>query len=81
LNVTFTSPPTAAFLRIRFAAALGTSYRNWQVGDVLYGDALMLTKGSTLYPYRDGSFTDAKWVGTADASQSVAGLAEPVFAF
>lgn len=56
-------------------SALMTAYANtggsfWQPGDTLDGDAAMLTEGSSLATYADGTSTDWAWNGTAHASFS-----------
>lgn len=57
-------------------SALMTAYAHtggsfWQPGDTLDGDAAMLTEGSSLATYADGSTsTDWVWNGTAHASSS-----------
>ncbi len=43
----------------------------WAVGDTLDGTGLMVTQGSTLYNYADGSSPGWAWTGTPNASSSI----------
>lgn len=43
---------------------------NWSAGSTLDGTGLMVTRGSTLYNYADGSSTNWAWTGTPNSSIS-----------
>lgn len=48
----------------------GENFSNWANGDILQIDGMMVTQGTTVYDYFDGSFANASWRGTANASES-----------
>lgn len=49
----------------------GYSNATFVVGDTVDDDGFMLTSGTTLWPYADGSFPGWKWSGIANGSTSV----------
>lgn len=64
VSLTFTIPSAATNGFIRFYNGSDLS------SDVVYWSNLMLTEGSTLYNFADGSSSNWKWNGTANASTS-----------
>ena len=68
-----TIPPVAGYPYYLFAMYTSSSV---PAGTVLFASAAMLTEGSTLYDYADGSSTNWAWTGAVNASQST-GPANP----
>lgn len=64
VSLTFTVPSAATNAFIRFYNGSDLS------SDVVYWSNLMLTEGSTLYTFADGSSSNWKWNGTPNASTS-----------
>lgn len=58
---------TPVTVKMTLSTANGST---WASGDKLDVDSLMLTEGSTVYEYRDGSYSGWSWNGTANASSS-----------
>lgn len=58
---------THTSVRAVIATAAGS---NWASGDTLDLDSMMLTKGTTVYEYRDGTSPGWSWSGTANSSAS-----------
>jgi prepilin-type N-terminal cleavage/methylation domain-containing protein len=70
MSVTAQAPTGAVrYFIVPFATA-GTSYSPWAANDYVDADGMMLTEGSTLYTYADGSSAGWAWNGTANASTS-----------
>jgi hypothetical protein len=55
----------------------GDAYRNWTSGSYLELDAWMITIGSTVYPFADGSSPNGVWNGTAGSSTSTISITVP----
>lgn len=65
LSATVTIPANAAYLTFR-----QDFYLNMTAGSTLDATGVMVTEGSTLYSYADGSSTNWSWLGTPNDSQS-----------
>jgi hypothetical protein len=64
VSLSFTVPTNAEGLQIAlYATGIGT---NW----FAYWDAIVVTDGEIEWPFFDGSFSGASWVGTTDLSAS-----------
>lgn len=58
---------TPVTVKMRVSTASGS---NWANGDTLDLDSLMLTEGTTIYQYKDGSYSGWSWTGAANNSRS-----------
>jgi prepilin-type N-terminal cleavage/methylation domain-containing protein len=70
VSYTLTAPATATQLRYFIAAVPGTGGVLWAASDTLDVDAVMVTEGSTLYTFADGSSAGWTWSGTVNNSTS-----------
>lgn len=70
LSVTGTVPVGTVKINCAVEVTAGASYVNFAPGNSMWADAAMLTEGSTLYMYADGSSENWVWDGTPHASTS-----------
>lgn len=69
LSVTWTATDVnTAALRLDVRASFGGSRLAWAIGDTFDVASVLITSGSTLYPYFDGNYVGYKWNGTTNAS-------------
>lgn len=68
ISHTSTAPANSVGMFVNIIS-IGTS-ANWAVGDYIEADATMVTQGSTLYKFADGSASSWIWNGVSNASTS-----------
>ena len=69
-RVSMTAVAPSGVYAVTFPVYVNSGGSLWQAGDYMDCDSAMLTEGSTLYNYADGSSPNWVWNGTANASTS-----------
>jgi hypothetical protein len=85
-GVSAQAPNVAGVTRVSVsfvATATTTAIRFYHghTGGTIWWDDLMMTEGTTLWPYHDGRSSDTVWTGTADASTSRRGPSSGLYTY